>query len=60
MGHIDRRLMKDKEKRREGEKDVRGNAVSTSAASAGELERTTMTELSEALERQGEQCEDCR
>ena len=60
MGHIDRRLVKDQEKKEEEGKDVHGNAVSTSAASPGELERTTITELAEALQRQGEQCEDCK
>lgn len=59
MGHIDRRLIKDKEKKGEEGKDMPGNAVSISAASPGELERTTITELTEALQRQEEQCEDC-
>jgi hypothetical protein len=60
MGHIDRRLMKDKKEKGKEGKDVYGNAVSTSAASPRELERTTITELTEALQRQGEQCEDCK
>ena len=60
MGHIDRRLVKDKKEKGEEGKDMPGNAVSSSAASPGELERTTITELTEALEREGERCEDCK
>ena len=52
--------MKDKKEKGEEGKDMPGNAVSSSAASPGELERTTITELTEALEREGEQCEDCK
>jgi hypothetical protein len=52
--------MKDKKEKGKEGKDVYGNAVSTSAASPRELERTTITELTEALQRQGEQCEDCK
>lgn len=54
MGHIDRRLKKDKaelEALKDGKSD---NALPV------ELEQNTVSELTEALERQQESCEDCK
>lgn len=57
MGHIDRRLRKDKAEKEEVKGGGNGSA---SAAPPIELEKTTVSELSEALQRQREDCEDCK